>query len=199
MCLQNHIVSKLSRGAAERGEATHHLWYLQVSAALTSSVTAPASLISSMITTRGCSPPLSLSIWLARSERYNCNSWKRKKKSEWKLDETWSSRTTTYSVRKVVPFGTGDASWRWRQSCDSGRAARGQPLCRLCCAPVGNGPDGEPGGSFPSRWVQTEPGVCASAASWCSAASLALESSSRTPASRRTSPWCLGREDAFDC
>lgn len=82
MCLQNHIVSKVSRGAAELGEATHHLWYLQVSAALTSSVTAPASLISSMITTRGSSPPLSLSIWLARSERYNCNSCKRKKVNE---------------------------------------------------------------------------------------------------------------------
>lgn len=61
-------------------EWTHHLWYLQVSAPLTSSVMAAESLMSSMITTSGSSPPLSLSIWFARLDRYDCKSCNRKQR-----------------------------------------------------------------------------------------------------------------------
>lgn len=190
-------------------EVTHHLWYLQVRAPLTSSVTAPASLISSIITTRGSSPPLSLSIWFARSERYNCNSCQRKKGITFLLRSSQSRitpwmapdrRSANSFVQKGLPFVTGDACWRWQPRRDPGHKALGQlPPSQFCYARVGNGPGGEPGRSFLFRWARTEPGACASAASWCSAASLALESSSRTPASRRISLWCLEGEEAFDC
>lgn len=61
---------------------THHLWYLQVSAPFTSSLMAAESLMSSMITTSGSSPPLSLSIWFATSERYSCSSCQMQRKRE---------------------------------------------------------------------------------------------------------------------
>lgn len=54
---------------------SHHLWYLQVSAPLTSSLMEPASLRSSRRITSGTSAvPVSRSIWLARLERYSCRS-----------------------------------------------------------------------------------------------------------------------------
>lgn len=58
-------------------KVTHHLWYLHVSAPLTSSVIAAGSLMSSMIMTKGSSPPHSLSIWFARFDRYICKSCQR--------------------------------------------------------------------------------------------------------------------------
>lgn len=55
---------------------SHHLWYLQVSAPLTSSLMEPASLRSSRRITSGTSAvPVSRSIWLARLDRYSCRSW----------------------------------------------------------------------------------------------------------------------------
>lgn len=100
MYLQNQIIWWLSGGTSKLHEVTHHLWYLQVSAPLTSSVTAPASLMSSIITTRGSSPPLSLSIWFARSERYNCNSCKRKKGIQFLLRSRNKQRPSNSDVTK---------------------------------------------------------------------------------------------------
>lgn len=57
-------------GGVQRG--SHHLWYLQVSAPLTSSLMEPASLRSSSRITSGTSAvPVSRSIWLARLDRYS--------------------------------------------------------------------------------------------------------------------------------
>lgn len=63
----------MPRRGTPRG--SHHLWYLQVSAPLTSSLMEPASLRSSRRITSGTSAvPVSRSIWLARLERYSCRS-----------------------------------------------------------------------------------------------------------------------------
>lgn len=60
--------------------AAYHLWYLQVRAPLTSSLMEAGSWMSSRITTRGHWDVLdSLSIWLARLERYSCRSWERER------------------------------------------------------------------------------------------------------------------------
>lgn len=54
----------------------YHLWYLQVRAPFTNSLMAPASPTSSSKITKGTSHvPVSLSIWLARLERYSCRSY----------------------------------------------------------------------------------------------------------------------------
>lgn len=69
MCAPRGCAAGVQRGS-------HHLWYLQVSAPLTSSLMEPASLRSSSRITSGTSAvPVSRSIWLARLDRYSCRSW----------------------------------------------------------------------------------------------------------------------------
>lgn len=153
---------------------THHLWCLQVSAPLTSSVVAAESLMSSMITTNGTSSPLCLSIWFARLDRYNCNSWKQRKLNKLCMNP-WNSLIIANEKIQIciaLPSATDDACWRWQQHCDPGDRARGRPQMSLSgCDAGGSGPDAEPGRFFLSHWAQTEPGACASAAGWCNAAS----------------------------
>lgn len=182
----NQIVLELFSEILQLFWVTHHLWYLQVSAPLTSSVMAAESLMSSIITTSGSSPPLSLSIWFARSERYSCNSCESKERwinivfaykvififeqKEMRFQDNWRAKILSH----VLPFATDDACWRWRQRCDPGRRSRGRPrMSQSGCVQGGSGPDAEPDKSFLSRWTQTEPDAGAWAASWCSAASSA--------------------------
>lgn len=95
MCVPWGCAAGVQRGS-------HHLWYLQVSAPLTSSLMEPASLRSSRRITSGTSAvPVSRSIWLARLDRYSCRSWNKQARCH-----VWGHGMMATATMAPVPTGT---------------------------------------------------------------------------------------------